>query len=308
MTRRSALMATMAAGLRAAPSDFNGRWNLRVANEPRNRAWWLEVGGADTASPHGRFVGAPGGQMDPIPAIRVDKDELVWEFRRDDGKRIYRARVAGDSISGSMEVEGRAASRLEFQGKRAPVISDIDDGRWKPGKPVKLFNGRNTAGWSSRIEGRPIEWRAEGGLLKNNDKAADIVSAAKFWNFMLHVEFRVGPKSNSGIGLRGRYEVQIYEDHGRAPDGHSNGAIYSRIPPTSNASKPAGEWQTFDITLVGRTVTVLVNGTIVVDRQHIEGLTAMANDPDEDPPGPISLQGDHGPVEFRELLVTPLTR
>lgn len=102
--------------------------------------------------------------------------------------------------------------------------------------------------------------------------------------------------------------MQIYEDYGRAPDGHTNGSVYSRIVPSVNASKPAGEWQTFDITIIGRTATVILNGKTIIDRKEVEGLTAMANDPDEDKPGPISLQGDHGPVEFRKITVTPLVR
>ena len=198
--------------------------------------------------------------------------------------------------------------RTEFSGKRAPVIKDKDDGTWKPGKPVELFNGRNLSGWVSRIPGREIEWDVKDGILVNRERAADIMSEARFWNFKLHAEYRVGKGSNSGIGLRGRYEVQIFEDHGKPASGHGNGAIYSRIPPSVNASKPAGEWQTFDITLIGREATVVLNGQTVVDHREIEGLTAMGHDPDEDQPGPLSLQGDHGVVEFRKITVTPLAK
>jgi hypothetical protein len=142
----------------------------------------------------------------------------------------------------------------------------------------------------------------------NRERAADIMSEAEFWNFKLHCEFRVGKGSNSGLGLRGRYEVQIFEDYGRPPGKGGNGALYSRIVPTANASKPAGEWQTFDITLIGREVTVVLNGQTIIDHKEIEGLTAMGHDPDEDQPGPLSLQGDHGVVEFRKLTVMPLLR
>jgi hypothetical protein len=118
----------------------------------------------------------------------------------------------------------------------------------------------------------------------------------------------LGPKTNSGIGLRGRYEIQILEDYGREPNTHSAGALYSRIAPKVNASKPAGEWQTYDIRLIGRTLTVVFNGIKVLDKVEVEGLTAMAHDADEDQPGPISIQGDHGPVEIRKITVTPLVR
>ncbi|MGH9674345.1 MAG: 3-keto-disaccharide hydrolase, partial [Bryobacteraceae bacterium] len=193
-------------------------------------------------------------------------------------------------------------------GVRAPVIREKDDGSWRASKAVELFNGRDLTGWKVRVAGRPMAWKVEDALLKNVPPATDIISEANFWNFRLQAEYRLSKGSNSGIGLRGRYEVQIYEDHGRTPDGHTNGAIYSRIVPSANASRPAGEWQTFDITLIGRTVTVALNGAKIIDRQEVEGLTAIASDPNEAEPGPFILQGDHGPVEFRKFTVTPLVK
>src|SRR5262249_48802178 len=100
--------------------------------------------------------------------------------------------------------------------------------------------------------------------------------------------------------------VQILDDYGKPPDTHGNGALYSKILPSENASKPAGEWQTVDVRLVGRQVSVTLNGKKIIDKQEIEGLTAIANHPDGAEPGPILLQGDHRAVEFRSLIVTPL--
>jgi hypothetical protein len=108
--------------------------------------------------------------------------------------------------------------------------------------------------------------------------------------------------------LRARYEVQILDDYGRPANTHGNGALYSRILPSENASKPAGEWQTYDIRLVGRQVTVVLNGRKVIDKGEIEGLTAIASDANEGQPGPLILQGDHGPVEFRAIVLTPLVK
>ena len=124
----------------------------------------------------------------------------------------------------------------------------------------------------------------------------------------MHIEFRVANKSNSGIGLRGRYEVQIDGDFGVAPSKHSSGALYSRIAPAVNALLPPEAWQTFDIRFIGREVTIKLNGKTIIDRKQVEGYTAMATDPREDQPGPIMLQGDHGPVEFRKVTATPLVR
>jgi len=144
--------------------------------------------------------------------------------------------------------------------------------------------------------------------MKNNDGAGDITSTGKFWNFDLRVEFRVAQKSNGGIGLRGRYEVQIYGDHGEPPTLHGNGALYSLIVPAVNATRPPGEWQVFEIRLVGRQVSVVLNGKTLIDKREIEGFTAMVTDPNEDQPGPLTLQGDHGPVEFRKITVWPLEK
>jgi hypothetical protein len=302
-------IVSLCATLMAADKDFNGRWNLTVTGDARARAWWLEVTGAGTKELKGRFVGAPGGQMDTIPEIRLDRGELEWAFDRNyrpSGKRgVYRARVKDGKLTGSLVVDG--LPRSQFTGERAPEIRDKDDGSWKPGAPVKLFNGRDLAGWKTAT-GPVRGWSVSNGLLVNSDQAPDLVSEEKFWNFKIHAEFRVGKGSNSGLGLRDRYEVQIFEKFGSAPDTHTMGSVYSRIVPSENAAKPAGEWQTMDIRLVGRIVTVKLNGKVVIDKREIEGLTAMAHDPNEAQPGPISIQGDHGTVEFRELILTPLTR
>jgi len=115
-------------------------------------------------------------------------------------------------------------------------------------------------------------------------------------------------RSNSGIGLRGRYEIQILEDYGKPPNTHGAAALYSRIAPSVNASKPAGEWQSYDIRLVGRTLTVVHNGTKVLDKVEVDGLTAIANNSDEAEPGPFIIQGDHSYVEIKSFLVTPLVK
>lgn len=301
----------------AGDADFNGRWNLTVSNDPRARAWWLEVEDAGTKKPSGKFVGAPGGQMDEIPEIRVSKGELEFVFERkfrlgppelhDKPRRaVYRARLIGDKLSGTFSLDGNPVG--QFTGVRAPQIRDKDDGSWKPGKPMPLVNGKDLSGWTLPGGAPPRGWSVKDGLMVNSEGAPDIVSKEKFWNFELHAEFRIGPKSNSGIGLRDRYEIQIYDTHGKKPDTHSMGSLYSRIVPSSDAAKPAGEWQTMDIRLVGRTLTVRLNGTTVIDKKEVEGLTAMAHDANEAMPGPLCLQGDHGMVEFRVLNVTPLVR
>ena len=295
----------------AGDDAFNGRWNIKAMKEPRNRAWWLEVTGAGTPNLKGRFVGAPGGDMNEIPEIAIASGELKFAFERAAGsglksKLIYRAHVEGDKISGTYDVEGAPKQHLDWSGKRAPVLAEKDNGKLKKGKPVALFNGKDLSGWQPLVPGQALGWEVKNGAMSNVAHANNLVSDRKFFNFHLSAEFKVGKDSNSGIGLRGRYEVQILEDYGKEQNVHSNGALYSRIKPAVPASKPAGEWQTYEITIVGREVTIVLNGKTTVDHKEVEGLTAMASDPDESAPGPIVIQGDHGPVEFRKLIVTPL--
>jgi hypothetical protein len=153
-----------------------------------------------------------------------------------------------------------------------------------------------------------MKWTVKDGVLRNAPPTTDIISTQKFWNFKLHMDFRIVEHSNSGIGLRGRYEIQILDDYGKPPQTHGAAALYSRVAPSVNASKPAGEWQSYDIRLVGRTLTVVHNGKLVLDKVEVEGLTAIANNADEAEPGPFIVQGDHSYVEIKSFVVTPLTR
>ncbi|HUS07124.1 MAG TPA: DUF1080 domain-containing protein [Bryobacteraceae bacterium] len=301
--------------LPAADKDFNGRWDITVTQNARKRAWWLEVKDAGTSGISGMFVGAPGGQLDKIPEIALKGGELQFKFpqRRfykdpSDPKRVqnglYTARLVNGKLEGKFQVDGK--DPISWSGVRAPRFKAENEAALKPQKPIELFNGKDLSGWRPLLDDKEIGWTVENGVLKNAAGTTDIVTQQKFWNFKLHAEYRVGPKSNSGIGLRGRYEVQIFEDIGQPASLHGNGALYSRIQPTENASKPANEWQAFDITLVGNVVTVVLNGKTIIDHKEIEGLTAIAVDPNESEPGPFIIQGDHGAVEFRKLTLTPL--
>lgn len=297
-----------AAPLLAADASFNGRWDIEVPNEPRHHAWWLEVTGAGTADMKGRFVGFPGGDMNDIQKIWIENGVLHFTFDRPGQKanlhQEYSVRQAGKELRGTFTAGKQS---LELIGHRAPVIKEKDDGSWREGKPIPLLNGKDLQGWHGVIQGKDLGWTVHDGLLSSTGGANNLETDAKYWNFKLHVEYKVGAHSNSGIGLRGRYEVQILEDKGRPIDRHSNGGLYSRILPTENVSKDAGEWQTYDIRLVGMDVSVVSNGKLIT-KGVIEGLTAIACDWEEAKPGPIILQGDHGPVDFRNVVLTPLVK
>lgn len=302
----------LALPLMAADEGFNGRWNIEVKN-PRGRAWWLLVQSAGSGAVTGEFVGAPGGQVDKLENARIADGELefVFERKRPDGllRQVYRAKLADGELRGTRVeiVNGKPGEPLPWRGVRAPAVTDRDDGSWRPGRPVVLFDGADTSAWRLAVEGRP-GWRIQDDLMVNERGAADLVSKSRFWNFELRAQYRYAKGSNSGIGLRGRYEIQIYDDYGQPPSDHGHGALYSRIAPAVNASNPPGEWQNIVIRLVGHDLTVTLNGRKIHDKVRIPGPTAMMINPFEDQPGPIVLQGDHGPVEFKSIAVVPLMK
>ena len=299
--------------LLAGDEAFNGRWVIEPLGENSGRVMWLEVSGAGQESVTGFMVGAgPGGQLEQIRDARIKGRQLSFHLER----RLRRgeqplvrtpvtAALHSDLLHG---VARRPSGAILWVGRRAPVIRDRDDGSWKPGASVVLFGGGDTRGWHTLRPGREDGWFVEGGSLKNHARADVLVSDRKFWNFRLEVEYLVHPGMNGGIGLRGRYEIQILDDHGRPPSDHGNGALYGRIAPSVNASRPAGEWQTLEVRMVGRELSVTLNGVPTIERQVVEGFTAMASDWQEDQPGPITLQGDHGAVEFRRIAVTSLIK
>jgi hypothetical protein len=296
-----------------ADSDYNGRWDITAHTKPRPRAWWVELKGVGSSNPSGKFVSAYAGDMNNIDSISVENGLLKFVIKRPSRPNntpaniVYTARLVNGKLEGTQMVEGQKNAPLEWSAVRAPAIKDKDDGTWKEGKPVALFNGKDLTGWKGLVPNAEVKWTVEDGVLKNAPPTTDIISDQSFWNYKLHVEFRIREHSNSGIGLRGRYEIQILDDYGKPAGTHGAAALYSRIAPSENASKPAGEWQTYDIRLVGRTLTVVHNGKKVLDKVEIEGLTAIATNPDEGEPGPFILQGDHSFVEIKSFVVTPLT-
>lgn len=298
--------------LMAADADFNGRWNIEV-KDPRGRAWWLVVEGAGSGAITGEFVGAPGGQVDKLANARINNGELEFVFERKRGqgllRQVYRAKLVNGFLEGARVeyLDGKPGEPFPFRGARGPKVTDRDDGSWRPGRPVVLFDGSSTEQFRLAVEGRP-GWRIQNDLMVNDKGAADLISKPKFWNFELRAEYRYDKGSNSGFGLRGRYEIQIMDDTGRPASDHTHGALYNRVAPAVNASNPVGEWQNIVIRLVGHDLTVTLNGKKIHDKTRIAGPTAMMTNPLEDQPGPIMLQGDHGPIEFRSIVVTPLMK
>lgn len=316
---RFALVAaiTVAACCAATIDDqqFNARWDISVNSPSAPHGWWLEISGAGTSNLKGKFFGQPAGYVDEIPKISIADGELRFAVevrlhrQRTGVKGLYWARLDETKLKGTFEIEGDPSSYLEWTGVRAPALADKDDPTWKKGEPVALFDGRDLSGWlpvPSPPAGKASGWIVREGAITSLTGTCDFVSDKKFFNFALEAEFRLAPRGNSGIGLRGRYELQLADDYDRLPSNRASGAIMNRIAPSVNAAKPAGDWQTVAVRMVGRQVTVVLNNVRVIDKQNIDGMTSIAVDANEAEPGPILLQG--GAIEFRKIVVTPLIK
>jgi len=281
-----------------------GRWDLTIQTENGEYPSWLEVRKSGRATLVGAFVGRFGSAR-PISRVEFADGRVhfsvppQWESRKDD--LDFQGKLDGDVIRG--ETTDDDGKRVAWTARRAPSLARAKPPTW--GQPVELFNGKNLDGWQPRSADAKSRWEARDGALVNAAGGTDLVTERKFNDFQLHAEFRYPAGSNSGVYLRGRYEVQIEDNFGDEPDSHKIGGVYGFLTPSVNAAKKPGEWQTLDVTLAGRVVTVVLNGERVIDRQTIPGITGGALDSDEGSPGPIFLQGDHGPVEFRNLTLTP---
>src|ERR1035441_4618433 len=177
--------------------------------------------------------------------------------------------------------DGQGEDRAEFTGRREPPMPAAPDlAKVKFGKPVRLFNGKNLTGWRLTDSNALSGWTAKDGLLVNtvaqeegkpHKHFGNLRTDQVFEDFNLKLETRLAKGGNSGVYLRGIYEVQVADTYGKPLDPHNMGAIYSRIKPTVSAEKSAGEWQTLDINFVDRHVTVILNGKKIIDNQNLQG-------------------------------------
>jgi hypothetical protein len=288
---------------RAASDALLGRWDLVVQRGTLSSPSWLEVERSGTATLVGQFVGS-GGSARPIAKIEFTDGSFrfaippQWESNPKD--ITFEGRLDADRLTGSMTTgDGQT---LTWSGTRAPALRRTGRPEW--GKPVPLFAGKSLDGWQP-VGRRDSQWSAAGGILQNARSGANLMTLQKFEDFKLHLEFRVPKGENSGVYLRGRYELQIDDAAGLAPSSHHLGGLYGFIAPSENVARAAGEWQSMDVTLVGRMLTTELNGTMVICNREIPGITGGALDSAEGEPGPLLLQGDHGPVDYRNIVIIP---
>jgi hypothetical protein len=297
----------VAAGLHAdAPAEkaMAGRWDLTL-HDPNHRQLpsWLELT-VDEGVWKARFVGRWGNAR-PLPKVVIQGNRIQFVSPKEEEDSstdlVFDGKLTGERLTGA--AQGPNGTAWTWAGKRAPALRPPANVKW--GEPLTLLNGRDSAGWTFDNPAKASSWVMEDGCLINKTAGSNIVTDRKFQDFKLHIEVNCPTHANSGIYLRGRYEVQVEDDSIEEPPSHHMGAIYGFLAPAPEQPRRPGVWQTFDIALVGRFVTVIQNGQTIIDNQEIPGITGGALDSQEELPGPIYLQGDHGGIAYRHILLTP---
>jgi len=313
-----------------AGNPFVGRWTLTL---PDGRAGWLGV------TQEGGYLDGSilwgGGSVLPVASAYLDGEKLILTRLRKVDRKNARGEVVrtqtftetiitdvkGDELHLTRSVPNPndgGITRTEFTGKRiAPLPPKPGLSQVKYDKPVQLLKRSSLAGWTLTDPDRVNGWSVKKGVLSNNSEQhegeehiryGNLRTVQEFEDFNLKLEVNVGQNQNSGVYLRGVYEIQVFDSYGKELDPHNMGAVYSRITPSQAAEKAPGKWQTMDITLLDRHVTVILNGKNIIDNAPLLGCTGGALWADEFRPGPIFLQGDHTGVKYRNVVLRPIVK
>ena len=279
-----------------------GRWNIIAQTPGGDQPAWMEIRQSGPQAVVGEFVGWHGSAR-PISSVTLSESGLRFsippQYERGQGDLTLEGTLHDDQLRGTIVTPD--GNTVTWTGRRAPSLRRKTAPSW--GEPITLFNGVDISGWQV-IQGES-QWVVENGILRNLKPGGNIVTDQKFGDFQLHLEFRYAPGGNSGVYLRGRYEVQVLDSPTDEPDSHLQGGVYGFLTPSEIVSNGPGEWNSYDITLVGRQVTIVINATTVISKQFIPGTTGGALDCDEGAPGPLMLQGDHTAIEYRNIVLTP---
>lgn len=302
-----------------------GRWMVR-----KDGAYWLGVKKV-AANKYEASLLWGGGSPNPFGEVKVEGKtatmrRMAWGHKEKDpakqGFQVVTLTANGDE--GAFELKtldgnGKEKGVQKYTAKRIPKLPAAPDlSKIVYGEPVDLFkDGMN--GWESLNPNNYFGWSMKDGVLSNRIKrkadgkadgcSANIVTKRRdFYDFKIKYEVRVLPGCNSGVYLRGNYELQVLDSYGRKPDCHHMAAFYGRITPSEAAEKPANEWQTVEAILYNRHITVVLNGKKIIDNQPVEGCTGGALTSDDFAKGPIYLQGDHSDADFRNMVLTPIVK
>ena len=319
------LLSPTVSAQKSIPEELRGDWSLQLdSKEPA----WMSVREKDgKPAVHMRiYIGSDG----PFDVTEISGGRIQFSIkpiRKAKGSKVFTKRkVDVGLIDGRLDGrisyipnDGSKGRTVRFSGNRIPPMpkSPPDLSKVKFGNKVTLFNGKDLTGWRPHEKDKKNGWSAHDGLLVNTTPKTDfsatgdhanLRTVAEFEDFRLHIEFLVEEQRNSGIYLRGMYEAQVVDRDSRMQGLQGVGAIFGRIAPSKNAGRPGGQWQTYDLTLVDRHITVVLNGETVIDNQPVIRPTAGAIYTDPSAAGPIYLQGDHTNVKYRNIVLEPVVR
>src|SRR6185437_1853317 len=287
---------------KAAHEPFAGRWDLTVVTPKDTYPSWMEFTEND-GKPEIRIVGRVS-SVHPAADVKVKGSHLAFTTSEWFGKPIqgtWEMTVASGKISGTQKradgVEG------QITGVPAPALNRKAPAAWNP--PEALFAGKDLNGW---VPDNPADnhYKADHGQLVNEAAGANIRTTRKFQDFKLHIDYNCPSDGNSGVYLRGRYEIQVeYEPPDKNDKFHKMGSIYGFLAPAVDVQPRPGQWESYDVTLVGRHVTVIRDGVTIIDNQEIPGITGGALDSHEAEPGPLYIQGDHtGGMKYQNITIS----
>src|SRR5262245_39023544 len=331
----AALVAGVTAVVVGQENPYVGRWNLKGTGPDTRKVYWLEAK-ANGAQLEGRFLNRTA-HATPLAWIRVENNELVFQYGRGEGTPddpvkacgpVYRARLENGKLIGhhtpapcvlpggsAPPAPATPAKEIHWVGTRQPVWpASTANGPHTYGTPVVLVGpGVGLEVWrrqSGDEHGKGDGWKIVDGTLINDPPTYNPVSKGTFKDFKIETEFKLDANQNSGLYLRGRYELQLALGPGPAATHGRQGmmAIYGWKAADVDAAKPAGEWQTLEAIVVGNHVTATLNGTRIHNDAILPAMTGGALDNDELAPGPIMIQGDHSRVAFRKMIVTPIVK
>lgn len=302
---------------------FMGRWGLFLPNG----AGWLHVH-KDQGYLDAELLFRGGSVLPVANAYLADNKLVVTRVAavdKEDGRthhvtNRYVFEPGVDQLVGKAyepNRNGMGERVTPIKAMRLPPLPPAPDlSQAKYGEPIEIFNGKNLTGWSLINPDHKNGWKVEDGVLVNDPvqppgddhryRYGNLRTDDTFEDFNLKLEVNIPEGSNSGVYLRGIYEIQVQDTYGHELDNHHMGALYSRITPSMSAEKKAGEWQSMDITLYDHHVTVALNGKTIINNEPVLGVTGGAMTADEFSPGPIYLQGDHGKVLYRNMVLTPI--
>jgi hypothetical protein len=288
--------------LKKSKVPFVGQWDITVNTPTMEYPDWLEVTD-DNGNPKVRLQQRTG-SVHPVASAHYEGKHLLLGISpaTDKGPAItWDLRIEGNRLAGNV-MRGEMTN-AQISGVRAPALKRKEPKAWTTPEP--LFNGKDLTGWQPDNLSK-VNWVVKDGAILNESGGANLKTLRKFEDFKLHVEYNCPNLGNSGVYLRGRYELQVeYEKPGVEDNLHEMGSIYGMLAPSQELPRKPGEWETLDITLVGRTVTIVRNGITTIDHQQIPGITGGALDANEAQPGPFYLQGDHtGGMMYRNITVS----